>query len=87
MIFVTLLGVQERLYMNGSNLQMIMDQDKTPFQTRDMVTSDITVERWPHDRQAVATLLRPAFDEIAHAAGLDASPTFDAGGRRVVDGP
>lgn len=85
-IFVTLFNVRDRLYMHGERLIMIMDQDRAPFQTQDVVTSDVTVERWPPDRQAVPALLRPALDEIANAAGLDASLTFDADGRWVVDG-
>lgn len=84
-IFLTLLGVRHRRYYTST--ETIFIENKYSFAQDDVLTSDIGVERWPHDRQAVARLLRPAFDEIANAAGLDASPTFDKKGRWVAAGP
>lgn len=84
-IFFTLLGVRDQQY------DVLNWQKSFPVNgrfTQDTVsTSDVTIETMPDNRQAVARLLRPAFDEIANAAGLDASPTFDKAGRWVVDDP
>lgn len=85
-VFVTLLGVHQDFYVNGNRV-IVLEDDRGSFHDHDVLTSDVALESWPSDRQAVARLLRPAFDEIANAAGLDASPTFDASGSWVVGGP
>jgi hypothetical protein len=77
-IFLTLLGVRDAIYgwseKRGEHDKMF---------SRDIVpTTGVLLEEPPDDDdQAVATLLRPAFDEIANAAGRLASPGFDAAGQ------
>jgi hypothetical protein len=77
-IFVTLIGCRDAIYHQPSEII-----EESPAFPLDVVpTTGVLLQESPDDDdQAVAALLRPAFDEIANAAGLCASPGFDATGR------
>jgi hypothetical protein len=53
-----------------------LGHDPTPFGRDRMSFAPVVANEFPKDPEACAQLLRPAFNQIANAGGLDVSPTF-----------
>jgi len=70
-IFTALLNAQEAILHSND-----LGHDPTPFGRVRMSFMPAVANEFLKDPEACAQLLRPAFDQIANAGGLDVSPTF-----------
>lgn len=83
-VLMSLLGVREVSYDRPTMDEIDDGEAKLRRFDRDVAAvREVQIESVPAtwDDQTVAALLRPAFDEIANAAGLLATPNFDQSGR------
>jgi hypothetical protein len=83
-LLVSLVGVRDLSYGRPTREEIEDREAELRRFDRDVIAvGEVLIEGFPAtwDQQVVASLLRPAFDEIANAAGLCASPGFDATGR------
>jgi hypothetical protein len=70
-IFTAMLNAQEAILYSDD-----LGHDPTPFGRDRMSFTPAVAGEFLKDPEACAQLLRPAFDQIANAGGLDVSPTF-----------
>lgn len=76
-ILITLLGVR------GAKLDLRRDipiEEVDQFNQDIVHTSEIILDEWPRDDREVPFILRPAFDEIANAAGRFGSLSYGSDG-------
>jgi len=78
--FITLTGTKgARLTMPN---QFFFDNDNI-FDREPLPITEIIIEEYPPTQQALQTLLKAAFDEIANAAGYEAAPNYDINGNVI----
>ena len=76
-VFMSLLGVQGARFDLRRDIDL---QEVDRFDRNIVHTSEIILDDWPQDDRIVPTVLRPAFDEIANAAGRFGSLNYDSDG-------